>query len=118
MTSRTVWRMGPGSEAGACKRRNLCLDVGQHAQWRATTPDLASASLVSHEGGSVLLSPASSVEADVVQRNLSGHSGTSPAWQGQLEPPELHEDMKGSICLSGESTRSRDMCHGDLLADL
>lgn len=79
--------MEPGSEAGPCKRRNLCLDVGQQAQSRATTPDLASASLVSHEEGSVNLSPArSSVEADRAQRNLSGHFGKSPAWQGQPEP--------------------------------
>lgn len=80
--------MGPGFEAGPYKRRNLCLDVGQQAQSRATMPGLALASFVSHEGGSVNRSPArSSVDADMAQRNLSGHFGKFLAWQGQPEPP-------------------------------
>lgn len=71
--------MGPGSEPGPCKRRNLCLDVGQRTWSQATKLDLGSASLISLEGGSVTLSSAtSSGEVDMAKRNLSGHFGKPP----------------------------------------
>lgn len=87
MASWTVQQMGPGSEAGPAKGETSVWMFGQQAQPRATVPDLGSESLVSH-GGSASLSPArTSVEAEVVQRNLSGCFGKPPAWQRQPELP-------------------------------